>query len=193
MKSFEKSFFLAKLVSGLTVFVLFQASCSNNCEPPQTVAAYCREYELENLEMHIKSKSWNRVEEYARRFTSLFASRRDDSDISKGYADLSMALRHLNRLDEAYVAANKGIITANTEPEPHLEKALVLITQNRYQEGLHELRLTENLANKKLIALDKIPVEQKLQSEKIYKIREQHYRDILITVNNHKKTYGLKR
>jgi len=182
----------------MTLCIFLVVSCSDRCDrcvPPPEV---CVQYHPKR-DAAIEAKDWARLEKEARYYTST-CDGWFDNGVANGYADLSMALRHLNRLDEAYVEAGRGIITTYKEPNPHLEKAKVLIAQKKYTEAEQELTVAESLAKQAIKERDRIdkipsypPIELNSPADKWRKSQRLRHQNSLKAVEECKATLPSKR
>ena len=175
--------------------LFFVASCTDNGVPPPEV---CVQYHPKR-DAALEAKDWARLEKEARHYTSTCDGWYDNG-VADGYADLSTALRNLNRLDEAYEAAGRGIITTYKEPDPHLGKAKVLIAQKKYTEAEQELTVAESLAKQAIKERDRIdkipsypPIEVNSPADRWRKSQRLHYQKSLKAVEECKATLLSKR
>lgn len=167
------------------------------CDEP--LPEICVQYQSKK-DAAINTDDWARLEKEARTYTGFCDGRDDPKGVANGYADLSMTLRKLNRVDEAFVAAGMGILSFQKEPGPHLEKARVLIAQRKYKEAEKELHIAESMAKKSIEEIDrnlKTPIYPPRQpndpGNEMFKRERLRYQSSLKSVMECKATLRSKR
>ncbi len=167
----------------------FISACGCTCErcdppPPQA----CFEYEAQRA-VALKAKDWKNLKEIAQNFTATCSGAATREDLAKAYVDLSAVFRNRYTASTALEYVDYAV-KLSAQPEPHIERALVLSRLNRRDEAIIELDTAKSMASTALKQLE-FQATSKMSDLKV-KDKIGIYKNILVEIEERRQEILIK-
>lgn len=136
------------------------------------------------------AEDWPNLDRFARRFVKLCSDAGFDSEPSIAYAEIALANRQMNLLQETLDITQTCISAYYRSPGCHLEKAIVLINLSRIMEAKKSLDIAESVF-KLLLDQTKIDYSYAAENSKryLYEAKIEYCQSKLEVIKNIKSVY----
>jgi tetratricopeptide (TPR) repeat protein len=140
-----------------------------------------------------QAENWNRFLRTSKNYVESCRGVDGPESVSQTYSDMAVAFLAMNRPNEALDSANSCSSIYYQNPSCHINKTIILLRLNRFEEAKNSLNIAERVTRDELSAIDSSISTSRDSEREVYKKKKSELMQKLELIELIRKIFSLQK